>query len=183
MPMPGEPIRIRIAATADLPSLATLIDRSIAILQQGFLDARQIEASRTIMGLDTQLVEDGTYLVAERCGVIAGCGGWSRRATLFGGDHAAGRDARGLDPRTDAARIRAMYTDPGHVRRGIGRSILRACETEAIRCGFRRAELAATLAGEPLYRACGYAVLERFTAAAGDQGGVPLLRMGRTFAP
>ncbi len=183
MPMPREPIPVRLAATADLPSLATLIDRAIAVLQQGFLDAGQIEASRTIMGLDTQLVEDGTYLVAEPGGIIAGCGGWSRRATLFGGDHAVGRDARWLDPRVDAARIRAMYTDPSHARRGIGRSILRACEAEAIRSGFRRAELAATLAGEPLYRACGYAVLERFTAPAGDRDGVPLLRMGRTLAP
>ena len=76
-----------------------------------------------------------------------------------------------------------MYTDPAHVRRGIGRSILRACEAEAIRCGFRRAELAATLAGEPLYRACGYAVLERFSARAGGRDGVPLLRMGRTLVP
>ncbi len=168
MPTPGEPIRVRVAAIADLAPLGTLIDRAIAVLQRGFLDAGQIEASRAIMGLDTQLVEDGTYLVAERAGVLAGCGGWSRRATLFGSDHAAGRDARWLDPQA---------------RRGVARAILAACEAEARRQGFRRAELAATLAGEPLYRACGYAVLERFTAAVGSQGGVPLLRMGKTLVP
>ncbi len=179
MPTPREPIRLRVAATPDLPALAALIDRAIGMLQRDFLDARQIAASRAIMGLDTQLVEDGSYLLAECGGVLAGCGGWSRRTTLFGADHSAGRDARVLDPRIDAARIRAMYTEPAHARRGVGRLILAGCEAEAMRAGFRRAELAATLAGEPLYRACGYAVLERFTV----QGGVPLLRMGRSLAP
>ncbi len=181
MPVPSEPIRLRIAEFADLPVLVPLIDRAIAVLQRSFLDARQVEASRTFMGLDTQLVEDGTYLVAERGGVIAGCGGWSPRATLFGSDGAAGRDARWLDPGAEAARIRAMYTDPAHARCGIGRLVLRACEAEAIGSGFRRAELAATLAGEPLYRACGYAVLERFTVGAQIQAGVPLLRMGKAL--
>ncbi len=173
--MPSDQLRIRHATAIDLPVLSALMQRAITALQRGFLDERQIEASRAVMGLDTQLIRDRTYLVAERAGSIAGCGGWSRRATLFGGDHFAGRDSGWLTPGTDAARVRAMYTDPGQARRGVGRAILSACETEAVRAGFTRAELAATLSGEPLYRACGYVVLERFTA--GD--GVPLLRMGK----
>ncbi len=169
--------RSRHATMDDLTALSALMQRAIGALQAGFLDLRQIEASRAIMGLDTQLVRDRTYVVVECEGTIVGCGGWSRRATLFGGDHAGGRDAGWLVPATDPARIRAMYTDPAHARRGIGRLILSLCEAEAAQAGFSRAELAATLAGEPLYRACGYAVLERFTA--GED--VPLLRMGKTL--
>ena len=174
-PMSADHVQTRRATETDLPQLGALMQRAITVLQRGFLDSRRIEASRAIMGLDTQLIRDRTYFVAERAGLIVGCGGWSRRATLFGGDHYAGRSAALLDPATDAARIRAMYTDPDHARRGIGRLILAACEADAGRAGFTRAELAGTLAGEPLYRACGYAVLERFTA--GEE--VPLLRMGK----
>lgn len=182
--MTSDHLRIRRAAEVDIPLLSALMQRAITVLQRGFLDARQIQASRAVMGLDTQLISDGTYFVAEREGVIAGCGGWSRRATLFGGDHYAGRSPELLDPATDPARIRAMYTDPDHARRGIGRLILAACEADATSAGFTRAELAATLSGEPLYRASGYAVLERFTVAQGAGGdGVPLLRMGKQLPP
>jgi GNAT superfamily N-acetyltransferase len=117
--------------------------------------------------------------VVEAGGVIAGCGGWSRRATLFGGDHSAGRDAALLDPATEPARVRAMYTHPDFTRRGVGRMVLEACEAAAAAEGFRACELAATLAGEPLYRACGYEPIEPFKAATPSGVEVPLIRMGK----
>jgi GNAT superfamily N-acetyltransferase len=130
------------------------------------------------MGLDTQLIDDQTYFVVEVDGEPAGCSGWSRRATLYGGDQSPGRDAALLDPARDAARIRAMYTHPRHTRKGVGRLILALCEEAARAEGFHRAELMSTLAGEPLYRACGYRALERLTD---DRGGVavPLVRMAK----
>ena len=155
--------------------------RAIRELQQGFLDAARIAASASVMGLDTQLIDDGTYFVVERDGRIAGCGGWSRRATLFGGDHSAGRDAALLDPEKDPARVRAMYTAPDFARQGVGRLILSLCEAAAAREGFRRVELAATLAGEPLYRACGYSVIEPFEAETPSGPRVPLKRMGKAI--
>lgn len=171
----------RLASPADLPALRCLADAAIRELQRPFLDAQQIASSTALMGIDTQLVEDGTYFVVEAEGALAGCGGWSRRATLYGGDRAPGRDAALLDPARDAARVRAMYTHPGHTRKGVGRLILGLCEAAARAEGFQTAELMATLAGEPLYRACGYQVLDRL---ADDRGGVavPLVRMGKTLS-
>ncbi len=148
------------------------MDDAISQLQRDFLSAEQIEASRSVMGLDTQLIADGTYFVVLHGTDIAGCGGWSRRATLFGGDHTAGRDAALLDPAQDAARIRAMYTAPAYARRGVGRFILSLCENAAADYGFGQAELAATAAGVPLYTACGYEKSEPIEA-----GIVPLVRM------
>ncbi|MES2035511.1 MAG: GNAT family N-acetyltransferase [Pseudomonadota bacterium] len=170
----------RLATPADLPILTALMDSAIGELQRGFLDAEQIGASRAIMGLDSQLVADGTYFVVEQDGEIAGCGGWSRRATMYGGDHSPGRDAALLDPATDAARVRAMYTAPAFARRGVGRLILSLCEAAARAEGFTRVELAGTLSGQPLYEACGYQVIERFED---DRGGapVPLARMGKAL--
>ncbi|HWA92469.1 MAG TPA: GNAT family N-acetyltransferase [Rhizomicrobium sp.] len=164
-----------------MPVLARLMARAIAELQQGFLDDARIEASASIMGLDTQLIDDGTYFVVESGARIAGCGGWSRRATLFGGDHSAGRDAALLDPKRDPARVRAMYTAPEFARQGVGRLILSLCEDAAAREGFARVELAATLAGEPLYRACGYVVIEPFEAETPQGLRVPLKRMGKAI--
>src|SRR3546814_13007848 len=116
----------RLAAAADLPALRTVMDRAIAELQRGFLSPAQIAASRAVMGLDTQLVADGTYFLVEAEGRIAGCGGWSRRATLYGGDHSTGlRDPALLDPPTDAAPSRALYTDPEFPRRGERRGAVR----------------------------------------------------------
>ena len=105
-------MELRLATMADLPRLRAVMDAAIAELQKDFLSEKQIESSRQIMGLDTQLVEDGTYFVVEHDGEVAGCGGWSRRATLYGSDDTAGRDAHLLDPTADAARVRAMYTHP-----------------------------------------------------------------------
>jgi len=146
-----------------------------------FLDAARVEASFDIMGVDTQLIEDGTYFVIESGDRIVGCGGWSRRATLFGSDDSAGRDARLLDPATEPARIRAMYTHPDFARRGIGRLVLGLCEDAAAREGFRRIELVATAAGEPLYLAAGYSLIERIDVPTSKGVTVPCARMGKTF--
>ena len=166
----------RLARRDDLEPLRLLMDAAIAELQKPFLDERQIASSRTIMGLDTQLIDDGTYFIVEADDQLAGCGGWSRRATLYGGDQSPGRCADLLDPAKDAARVRAMYTHPLHARKGVGRMILGLCEAAARSEGFQRVELMATMAGEPLYRACGYEPCER---VMDDRGGtaVPLLRM------
>jgi GNAT superfamily N-acetyltransferase len=161
----------------DLPELRSLMDASIRQLVGAYLDPARVEASFDIMGVDTQLIEDGTYFVVECEDRIAGCGGWSRRATLFGGDHSDGRDARHLDPATEPARVRAMYTHPDFARRGIGRLVLSLCEAAAAREGFRALELVATVAGEPLYTACGFSVVERLEVATSTAVTVPLARM------
>jgi GNAT superfamily N-acetyltransferase len=168
----------RLANTGDLGAIRALMEMSIAELQKPHLSAKQIASSRLLMGLDTQLVADQTYFVVEIDGQLAGCGGWSRRATLYGGDITPGRSAALLDPKTDAARIRAMYTHPTHVRKGVGRRILELCERAAKTESFRRAELVATLSGEALYAACGYTAIERFGDARGGVA-VPLVRMAK----
>src|ERR671919_2825056 len=163
--------RHRLARHDDVAALTELMERAIAQLQKPFLGAAEIAASRTIMGLDTQLIDDRTYFVVEQGPAIAGCGGWSRRRTIYGGDRSPGRDAALLDPAADAARVRAMYTHPAFVRRGVGRLILSLCEDAARAEGFSSAELVATLAGLPLYAACGYRPVARFTD---DRGGAPV---------
>lgn len=174
-------LTIRPAEAADIPALKSLMNRAIEQLLPAFLSPQEVAASHEVMGLDTQLIADGTYFVVEADGAIAGCGGWSRRATLFGGDHSAGRDAALLDPATEAARVRAMYTDPAFTRRGVGRLILETCETKAAAESFSRCEMAATLAGEPLYAACGYQRIEPFEATTSSGVKVPLVRMGKAI--
>ena len=171
---------LRLATQADLPALRAMMARAIAELQTGFLTPPQIVASAAMMGLDTQLIDDGCYFLAEMDGALAGCGGWSRRATLYGGDHSAGRDARLLDPATEAARVRAMYTDPAFARRGIGKAVLTTCEAAARQAGFTRVELMATLAGEPLYRSAGFVPIEHIVDSNGAVP-VPLVRMGKAL--
>jgi GNAT superfamily N-acetyltransferase len=170
----------RLATMADLDAMRSLMQMSITELQKPYLSAEQIAASRTIMGLDTQLVADQTYFVVEIDGQLAGCGGWSRRATLYGSDATPGRSAALLDPNTDAARIRAMYTHPAHTRKGVGRLLLALCERAAASEGFQRAELVATLSGEALYAACGYVAIECFSDARGGTA-IPLVRMSRVI--
>lgn len=174
----------RLATAADIPALRRLMDASIGALQSDVLTSEQVAASRAIMGLDSQLIEDGGYFVVEDPAgsrpVIAGSGGWSRRATLYGGDHSPGRDAGWLDPVVDAARVRAMYTDPAYARQGVGGLVLALCEAAAKIAGFRRVELVGTLSGERLYRARGYAPIERFEDARGGAP-VPLVRMGKAL--
>ncbi|NNC53906.1 MAG: GNAT family N-acetyltransferase, partial [Erythrobacter sp.] len=139
-------------------AIAALMQLAIEQLQQGYLTSEQIEASKAGMGLDALLIGDGTYFCVEDNGELAGCGGWSRRATLYGGNHSAGRDPRLLDPASERARIRAMYTHPDHVRKGVGRLVLETAEAAARAEGFREIEMAATMAGKPFYERCGYAV-------------------------
>ncbi|MEO8693308.1 MAG: GNAT family N-acetyltransferase [Acidimicrobiales bacterium] len=170
----------RLATRDDIPALRHLMDAAIGTLQKGFLDDAQIESSRTIMGLDAQLVDDGTYFVVEVDGGLAGCGGWSRRATLYGGSHSPGRDAALLDPATEPARVRAMYTSPAFARRGVGRRILELCQNAAAAEGFTRLELMATLSGRPLYETFGFAAIEEVTDASGGVP-VPLVRMGKAI--
>lgn len=171
----------RQARREDIPALKSVMDLAIRALQRGFLGPAEIEASFAVMGLDTQLIDDGTYFAVEAGGTIAGCGGWSRRATLFGGDHSAGRDAALLDPAKDAAKVRAMYTHPAFARRGIGRTILGVCESAAAAEGFRRVELGATLAGRPLYLACGYRETGRLDADTPSGLRIPIIRMEKTL--
>ena len=172
----------RLAQMADLPELHALMKRAIEQLQDGFLSPEQVRASHLVMGLDSQLVKDQTYFVVETEGRIVGSGGWSWRATLYGGDDSiVAREPLPLDAATDAAKIRAMYTDPAFARRGIGRMVLGLCEDAARAAGFKRAEMMATLAGEPLYRSFGYLPMEKIESAPIDGVRVPLLRMERSL--
>ena len=175
------PFNHRIATEADLPAIRALMDVAIAEHLKAFLDPAQVELSKSIMGLDTQLIADRTYFLVEEGNRLAGCGGWSRRATLYGGDHSTSqRNAALLDIATDAARVRAMYTHPDFARRGVGRLILQLCEGAAREAGFRSVELMATMSGEPLYKAAGYHQIERIIAASKDGVDVPGVRMGKT---
>ena len=170
----------RIATEADIPALHGLMDRAIAELQAGFLSPEQVRASARVMGLDSQLVRDGTYFMVEVDGVLAACGGWSWRSTLYGGDASIiAREPEPLNPATDAAKVRAMYTHPDFTRRGLGRYVIDLCEAAARDAGFARTEMMATLAGEPLYVACGYRPIEHIQSRAIDGVTVPLIRMGK----
>ena len=178
--MAHEVLTHKLAQRDDLEKLKILMDLAISELQKPFIDENQIVSSRAIMGLDTQLIDDGTYFIVESNGQLAGCGGWSRRATMYGGDQTPGRSAVLLDPTKDAARIRAMYTHPNHTRKGIGRLIISLCEEAAKAEGFTKMELVATLSGEPLYRSLGF---ESYEEIVDDRGGagVPLLRMRKSL--
>jgi GNAT superfamily N-acetyltransferase len=160
-------VRIRTATIADVPRLGEVIEASVRGLQARDYTPAQIEgALESVYGVDTQLIADGTYFVAEveeRSKLpteIVACGGWSRRKTLFGGDQFAGREDSLLDPRSDAAKIRAFFVHPKWARQGIASLILAACEKAAAEAGFTRLEMGATLSGVAFYRAKGYAELE-----------------------
>lgn len=167
----------RLATPADEPALAMLMRQAIDRLQTPFLTPDQVRASHAFMGLDSRLIADRTYFVVEDGGAIAGCGGWSRRATAYGGNHSAGRDDRLLDPVTEAARVRAMYTHPDHVRKGVGTLVLSLCQAAAKAEGFAALELSATLAGAPLYRSFGFADVRPF-----QDSGVPMILMRKSIA-
>ncbi len=234
-------IRIRLAEAGDIPVLRELIAASVRGLQAGdYSPARLESALRTVYGVDTQLIADGTYFAAEaaddseaesssglwemeapnqrltpaakaaseekrvtaavnRCAtqnprqeplspqaaspLLVGCGGWSKRKTLYGGDQWAKREDSLLDPATDAAKIRAFFVHPEWARRGIGGMILEACETAAFAAGFQRLEMGATLTGVPFYRAKGYVELENAAAVPLEDGlSLPIVRMGKKFA-
>jgi len=174
----------RAAVPADEDGIAALMELAISALLPQFLTPQQVALSRSIMGLDRQLIADGTYFVVldEATGQLAASGGWSNRATLYGGDHStAQRNAALLKMGVDAARIRAMYTHPEFTRRGLGRYVLEICEGAARAAGFHRVELMATLGGEPLYRACGYEEIESRSSASAGGVDVPGLRMGKAI--
>ncbi|MFX4083744.1 GNAT family N-acetyltransferase [Sphingobium yanoikuyae] len=166
----------RLATAADESALSTLMSLAIEQLQSAYLTAAQVQASHGFMGLDRRLIGDRTYFVVEADGAIAGCGGWSRRATAYGGDHTAGRDDRMLDPATEAAKVRAMYTHPDHVRKGVGTTILALCEAAARQEGFSALELSATMAGVPLYRSFGFIDVRPF-----EDSGVPMILMRKAI--
>jgi len=195
-------IRIRLAESRDIPALRKLIEASVRGLQAEDYSAAQLEkALQRVYGVDTQLIADGTYFAAEEMDgadgpVLVGCGGWSRRKTLYGGDawkeHSAGRgeersrdksaaDDSLLDRARDAAKIRAFFVHPKWARRGIGGMILEACERAAEAAGFRRLEMGATLTGVPFYRAKGYRELERSEVPLGDELTLPIVRMGKSL--
>jgi GNAT superfamily N-acetyltransferase len=175
-------LHIRPAQPAEIPALEAIITASARILSQGFYTAAETEAAIAhVFGVDSELVADGTYLVVEdSAGDRLGCGGWSRRATLFGGDKFAGRESGLLDPARDAAKIRAFFVAPHAARRGVGAALLKACEDAAAAAGFTRTELMATLPGEPFYAAHSYAGQAPINL---DCGGVAVrfVPMGKTI--
>ncbi len=176
------PFIIRAATSRDVAELSRLIQASVRELQAGDYTAAQRESAlRNVYGVDTQLIADGTYFAVEADGEIVGCGGWSRRKTLYGGDQFAAREDALLDPARDAARIRAFFVHPQWARRGIGKMILDACERAAVVEGFRRLEMGATLTGVPFYRAHGYAELEELSVAMPGGESLAIVRMGKTI--
>ena len=180
--MSGDAWQLRLAREEDAAAIEELIPLSVLGLQAPYYSREQMEAAiGPVFGIDRQLIRDGTYFVAEAAGRVVGCGGWSHRRTVYGGDrNRAGEDA-GLNPATDAARIRAFFVHPDWARRGIGRAILNACESALCAAGFRSAVLVGTLAGEPLYAACGYVVDERLGLPLPDGLTIPGVRMTKSF--
>jgi GNAT superfamily N-acetyltransferase len=177
-------LEIRRALASDVPALRVLIDLSVRRLQAPDYSPDQIEgALGTVFGVDSQLIADETYFVAEATRgdasppILVGCGGWSNRKTLFGSDHGPGREASLLDPLHDSARIRAFFVHPDWARRGIGTLILETCENAAMEAGFRAFELGATITGEKLYVARGYRALERIEVPLANGASLPVIRM------
>jgi GNAT superfamily N-acetyltransferase len=173
---------LRLATEDDIPSLRVLIEASVRALQAGDYTPAQIEgALGTVLGLDTQLIADRTYFIAEAARRsqphLAGCGGWSKRKTLFGADHGPGREPALLDPANDAAKVRAIFVHPACARRGLGSLILATVEEAARAAGFRRFELGSTLTGVPLYRLRGYVESERVAVPLANGESVPVIRM------
>jgi GNAT superfamily N-acetyltransferase len=173
---------VRLATEDDVPRLKQLVPESARALSAGHYTDRQIESAIAyIFGVDSQLIADGTYYVVTDEDYIVGCGGWSKRKTLYGGDQMKGADDDLLDPAHDAAKIRAFFVDPGWARKGIGRRIINVCEEAAHANGFRRMELGATLPGEPLYAAMGYTVTERMEYPMPDGEALPGAHMVKSL--
>jgi GNAT superfamily N-acetyltransferase len=174
---------IRKAHLDDREAIEQLIIQSARKLSQADYSAEQIEAAiKAVFGVDTKLIQDGTYFVAEDSGKLIGCGGWSKRKTLFGGDQFGDRDSSELDPQSDPARIRAFFVHPEFARRGIARAILSHCEAEARAKGFRSLELMSTLPGIKLYQACGYAGAERLEHGLSEGVAIQFMVMRKNLA-
>jgi len=166
-----------------VPALAELILVSSRALQAPYYSAGQIEAALgPIFAVDRQLIRDGTYFVVEQNNTIVGCGGWSKRKSLYGGDRERSTEDPLLDPTRDAARIRAFFVHPCCARRGIGASILHACEQAIVSAQFLTSDLVATLAGEPLYAAHGYSLTERYEIPMANGLSLPVVRMSKCLA-
>jgi len=179
-------IRIRKAVPVDVPRLREVIEASVRGLQAGDYTPAQIEgALKSVYGVDSQLIADGTYFVVETATAesakpeIIACGGWSKRKTLYGGDQFTAREDSLLDPECDAAKIRAFFVHPQWARRGIGTIILETCEKAAIAAGFTRLEMGATLSGVPFYRAKGYSEVEKQSAPLGNGEALPIVKMAK----
>lgn len=176
--------KLRLAVEADIPALHALIEASVRALQAGDYTPAQIEgALGTVLGLDTQLIRDRTYFVAEAMEQspkkvdLAGCGGWSKRKTLFGADRGPGREPELLDPAVDAAKVRAIFVHPDFARQGLGSLILAEVEAAAAATGFRRFEMGSTLTGVPLYRLKGYVEVEQIKVPLWNGEALPVVRM------
>jgi len=169
---------IRKATMDERKAIKQLIAASARLLSREHYSDQQIEAAiATVFGVDTDLIEDGTYFVAEIDGQLAGCGGWSKRKTLFGGDQYSSRDATYLDPDSEPAKIRAFFIHPDHARKGIARAILTRCEDEARLQGFRALELMATLPGIEFYKSCGFVETGNFALDLTDTVKLELVPM------
>jgi GNAT superfamily N-acetyltransferase len=174
-------LRLRPATPGDIPRLRSLIELSVRALSAPYYTGAQIESAlRYVFGPDTQLIADRTYYLLEtEAGELVAAGGWSRRRTLYGGDQMKGTDDPVLEPATEAARIRAFFVHPAWARRGLGRRLFERCAEDAASAGFRKLELVATLPGEPLYQALGFAPLERAAVSLPDGETLPVVRMAR----
>lgn len=171
-------ILIRVALMNDVPALKELIPKSARELSKDYYTPKQIDSAiKYIFGVDTQLISDKTYYVAEAEGQIVGCGGWSKRKTMFGGDQMKAEQDPMLDPTQDAGRIRAFFIHPQWARKGIGRRIIQACEDAAKADGFTRMELVSTMPGEPLYAAMGYEITNKFDQPMTDGTSLSLAHM------
>jgi len=175
---------LRLATQQDIPALHQLIEASVRGLQAGDYTPQQIDgALGSVLGLDTQLIADRTYFIVECCGPmttgprLAGCGGWSKRKTLFGADRGPGREPELLNPMTDAAKVRAIFVHPEFARRGLGSLILATVEQAARAAGFLRFEMGSTLTGVPLYRLKGYIEMERISVPLWNGEALPLVKM------
>ena len=173
---------LRLAREDDCPTLEALIPLSVRSLLAPFYSSAQMEAALgPVYGVDRQIIRDGTYFVVDHSGQVVGCGGWSRRRAVFGGDQTRPAEDTALDPAHEPARIRAFFVHPDWARRGIGRAILCACESAIRAAGFRDAVLVATLAGELLYASFGYAVDERYEIPLAGGLTIPAVRMVKSF--
>jgi GNAT superfamily N-acetyltransferase len=175
-------VQIRKAIATDVPHLREIIEASVRGLQADDYSPAQIEgALQSVYGVDSQLIADGTYLVAEEVSgaepLIVACGGWSKRKTLYGGDQYEAREGSLLDPSHDAAKIRAFFVHPEYARRGLGSVILKACEEAAAAAGFTRLEMGATLSGVAFYKAKGYVEVENQAVPLSNGETLPIVKM------
>ena len=180
----ADAVSLRLATHDDIPALSRLIVDSARELSRGFYTHAETESAiHYVFGVDSALIQDGTYLVAMLEGRLAGCGGWSKRNTLYGGDQRPMGEAQLLDPATDPARIRAFFVAPTAARRGVGRALLAECARSAARAGFRSLTLMATLPGVPFYAALGFHEDEPVVDVLPDGTPLAFVRMSKAIEP